>query len=78
MLLSSYLASNRLTLAKFADQIGVSAPAVHRYAHGRVPAPAIMRRIMLATGGAVGPADFYSVAQTQADGSEDHAAGDQS
>jgi transcriptional regulator with XRE-family HTH domain len=59
MTLAQYLAHAGLTQAGFAQQIGVSQTAVGRYALGlRVPRPAIQRRIMTATNGAVTPADL--------------------
>jgi transcriptional regulator with XRE-family HTH domain len=48
--------------AAFADRLGVSVQAVHRYLNGeRLPRPDVMVRIAEITGGAVKPNDFYSV-----------------
>lgn len=61
MTLKAYLSSQGLTYEAFADLIGVAnAATAWRYANGkRIPRPAVMRRIVEATGGAVQPADFY-------------------
>ena len=63
MKLSEHMKANGLTLAAFAEMIGVSgAKAVHRYALGqRMPTPEVMRRIVAATDGAVQPNDFYDL-----------------
>ena len=59
MTLTEYLAQQDLDAGRFAEKIGVSGEAVRRYALGRrTPRPAIMRRIVEATGGAVQPNDF--------------------
>ena len=59
MTLKAYLSAQGLTYKAFASSIGVTTTAAWRYASGmRHPKPAIMRRIMDATGGEVGPTDF--------------------
>ena len=61
MTLKAYLSEKGLTYAAFALRIGVTTTAAWRYAAGvRVPRPAVMRRIVEATDGEVGPADFYT------------------
>lgn len=60
MTLSEYLRQHDLTAASFAERIGVATMTVCRYAKGqRIPRRAIMARIVAATGGAVGPQDFF-------------------
>ena len=59
MTLHAYLRERGLTYEAFGNLIDVSAQAVWRYTHGRRhPRPEIMRRIIAATDGAVGPQDF--------------------
>ena len=54
--------------AEFARRIGVTNESVRRYAHGqRFPRPEIMRRIMAATDGAVGPNDFLDAVSAPKD-----------
>jgi len=71
MRLADYLTSRDLTLHRFAGLIGVSAETVRRYAlpEGRaksqVPRRPIMARIRAATGGLVGPQDFYDAPAAQ-------------
>ena len=61
MTLSQYLSQHGFSAARFAERIGVSAEAVRRYISGeRTPRPAIMHRIMAATGSAVTPNDFHN------------------
>lgn len=61
MTLSEYLRRHDLTAAAFAERIGVATMTISRYARGqRHPRPAIMRRIVAATDGAVGPNDFLN------------------
>ena len=46
-------------IGAFAEQIGVSITTVYRYLSGeRFPHPDVMRRIIAATDGTVGPIDF--------------------
>ena len=66
MTLAEYLSEHGLSPAEFAKLIGVTDESVRRYAHGRrYPRPAIMRRIVTATGGAVGPQDFLDLPASQ-------------
>ena len=62
MTLLAYLQTHGLTHAAFAEKIGVGVETARRYALGlRHPRPAIMRRIVDATDGAVQPSDFYEM-----------------
>lgn len=62
MHLRRYLANFGISVATFADTIGVTVQAVHRYVNGeRIPNRDVMERIALVTGGKVQPNDFYSV-----------------
>ena len=59
MTLQKYLSEQDLTYEAFGTLIGVTTSTAWRYANGkRFPGPAVMRRIIQATGGAVGPNDF--------------------
>ncbi|MGG5811443.1 helix-turn-helix domain-containing protein [Falsiroseomonas sp. CW058] len=62
MTLEQYRQSRGLTLAELARELGLhDARSVHRYLHGeRIPRPAVMRRIMAVTGGAVTASDFFA------------------
>ena len=63
MTLKEYLSEQGLTHEAFGASIGVTTPTAWRYANGkRYPSPAVMRRIVEATGGAVGPQDFLDQA----------------
>lgn len=60
MRLIDYLASAAIKQNEFAAQIGENAVCVSRYCLGtRIPRPAVMQKIFLATGGAVTPNDFF-------------------
>jgi transcriptional regulator with XRE-family HTH domain len=60
--LRSYLDARDMSIAVFADLLGVSVQTVHRYVNGdRLPRPDVMVRIAEITGGAVKPNDFYPV-----------------
>jgi hypothetical protein len=60
MKLKAYLSDNQITYAAFGQRISVTGEAVRKYAEGlRIPRAAIMPRIVRATKGAVGPADFF-------------------
>ena len=60
--LRSYLDVHDISIAVFADLLGVSVQAVHRYVNNeRLPRPDVMVRIAEVTGGAVKPNDFYPV-----------------
>ena len=64
MTLDEFLSSSRLTVAEFADRIGVRSASVHRYRNReRIPRPEQMARIREATGGAVTADDFYPLDQ---------------
>lgn len=57
----------KLTQRQFGEQIGVTQQAVDKYESGeRMPEPDVMVAIFEATGGAVGPADFYALPQIPA------------
>lgn len=60
MKLSDWLSSNEIKDADFADRIGVSRQALHRYKTGkRVPERDVMFRIVSETSGSVTANDFY-------------------
>lgn len=63
MKLKAYLDKEKVAVAAFATDIGVSAQAVHRYlADERVPHRKVMLKIQAATKGAVAPNDFFAEA----------------
>lgn len=65
MILSDYLNQHDVSDRAFAERIGVSRQALHRYRTGqRTPKPPVMKRIREATGGAVAADDFISTAET--------------
>ena len=76
MLLAHYLEGNGLSASAFARQLGISTLTVLRYARAPgdegalVPDRALMVRIYQATGGAVGPRDFYDLGP-EAEGAAD-------
>ena len=59
MKLRDYRFANALTLAQFAERIGVAEATISRYENGRIPEKKVMDRIHLATEGAVHLGDFY-------------------
>jgi antitoxin CcdA len=62
MKLQSYLASHGYPAIEFGRRLGVSKASVSRYASGaRIPSPAVMRRIVAETEGAVTANDFYDL-----------------
>ena len=62
MKLSLYLSENGISFEAFAQKLGRSRQAVERYAAGkRIPDRETMPLIAAATGGIVGPADFYDL-----------------
>lgn len=62
MKLAHYLATEKISHAAFADQIGVSQAAVTRYARGlRFPRRSVLARIETETNGAVTFSDFLEV-----------------
>lgn len=61
MKLETYLSDNRLTLAAFGEQLGVTGEAVRQWCGGsRFPRPRHMKRIIEVTDGAVRPEDFLT------------------
>jgi transcriptional regulator with XRE-family HTH domain len=62
MRLDEYLASNSVSRADFARQVGVSVESVRRYLNGRVPEPSVMSKIIEATEGKVSANDFFGIA----------------
>jgi len=62
--LRQYLTDRNIPIAAFADRIGVSVQAVHRYLTGeRLPRRDVMERIRIETRGAVQPNDFFEPAE---------------
>ena len=60
MNLREWMDENRISVADFATQIGVAANTVARWRNGaRRPRTAELRRILVATAGAVTADDFY-------------------
>ncbi len=60
MQLRAYLTDQAISIAEFAERIGVSVQAVHRYLDGeRIPQRDVMERIHAVTKGKVQPNDFY-------------------
>jgi transcriptional regulator with XRE-family HTH domain len=58
--LRTYLDRHTQSLPAFADRLGISNQALHRYLNGeRLPRPEIMERIARETGGQVRVQDFY-------------------
>ena len=62
MQLSEYLSEKGISLSAFARQVGAkNARTIQRYTkHGRIPAGAMMAKIMAATDGKVQPNDFFA------------------
>ena len=59
MLLQKYLTENKITAAEFAKTVGLTRQAVNNYINGRrFPKHDILKKILLATGGAVSANDF--------------------
>lgn len=48
------------TLEAFASEIGTTKGVVWKWENGTIPRPPQMQKIIEATGGKVGPADWYS------------------
>lgn len=62
MKLASYLETKNVSDSDFADAIGVSRQAVHRYKSGdRFPERPVLSRIFKATGGRVTANDFANI-----------------
>lgn len=60
MQLREFLSDEKITIPAFAETIGVSVQAVHRYVSGeRVPRHEVMERITAATHGKVQPNDIH-------------------
>ena len=60
MRLACYLKGRKIPVIRFARATGVLPQTVYRWlAEERMPNPASMLRIEVATGGAVRPGDFY-------------------
>jgi transcriptional regulator with XRE-family HTH domain len=67
MQLRQYLTKRNIPIPAFAERIGVSTQAVHRYLTGeRMPRRDVMERIKVETGGAVQPNDFFCPAEAAA------------
>lgn len=63
MKLSAYLEREGFTHQTFGERVGASQTAVTRWSRGeRIPREKQMAAIVEATGGEVGPGDFYGVA----------------
>lgn len=64
MRLEIYLTKKRLTIPEFAEQIGVTPQAVHRYVRGeRIPRLDVMDRIIELTGGKVEAGDLVDASR---------------
>ena len=67
MRLRQYLSAHDISMAVFAERIGVSTQAVHRYLTGdRLPRPDVMMRIKAETRGAVQPNDWFCASEAAA------------
>lgn len=61
MTLADYLEANGISVREMAAKLGVGRQSVYQYLWGqRFPRPAILRRIIEVTDGAVGPVDFLN------------------
>lgn len=56
-----YRYQHKISVATFADSIGVSEVAAWRYENGRVPEAAVMARIIATTAGAVTANDYFDM-----------------
>ncbi|MDH3595779.1 MAG: helix-turn-helix transcriptional regulator [Rhodospirillales bacterium] len=64
MTLDEWRVSQKLTMDALGRRLGVAAETAGRYCNNkRIPARAVMARIVAATGGAVQPNDFYQLPQ---------------
>lgn len=64
--ISSWLRSTKTSEGQFAEHIGVSRQALHRYKNGeRTPRPYVLARIREATNGAVTADDFLFGRKTE-------------
>ena len=62
MTVADYLKAKNLPQVRLAELIGVTEAAMSRYVAGRIPTPKILKKIVVATDGAVQPNDFYEAA----------------
>lgn len=61
MQLREYLSDQKISIPAFAEAIGVTVQAVHRYVSGeRAPRHEVMERIAAETGGKVQPNDMHA------------------
>lgn len=68
MKLKTYLKQAGISNRQFGERIGASEFGVRKWAYGeRIPRPVTMRKIEEATGGAVGPRDFFNSEPIQED-----------
>lgn len=66
MTITEFLAGGELTAATFAERIGVSRQALHRYTTGeRRPEWGVIERIVIATNGAVTANDFLNLGKSE-------------
>jgi transcriptional regulator with XRE-family HTH domain len=66
MHLTQYLADRKMSVSAFAEAVGVTPQAVHRYLNDeRLPQREVMLRIIEVTGGEVRPNDFFGPAVSQ-------------
>ena len=64
MNLASFLKSKAISDSDFADRVGVSRQAIHRYKNGeRIPEKPVLSKIYKVTGGAVTPNDFFDMSK---------------
>lgn len=63
MTLKEFINQQKIALESFCKEIGLGAStSIYRYIRGeRIPAPDVMRRIYVVTGGSVQPNDFYDL-----------------
>lgn len=63
--LEKFLINNDISVATFAQNVGVTRPAIYNYIHGKkIPSRRVMQAIYKATKKAVTPNDFYGIAST--------------
>lgn len=66
MMLRTYLDQHAVSTTQFAERIGVSLAALHRYLTGeRTPRPEVLERISRVTQGCVQPNDFFAFSREQ-------------
>lgn len=66
MHLKDYRKLRGITLAAVAGELGTTPSVISRYERGRVPDPAMMRRLIGWSRGAVQPNDFFADALKEA------------